>query len=224
MAGGKKMEQAKKALTFCLENLNETDRFEVIRFSTETEPFFDKLVPANKENVDKAQDFVDGLKAIGGTAIERGDEARRSSCASSRRRHAEPAVRDRLPHRRPADHRRDAARTSIVAQHRRRTRRRRNIRIFSFGIGTDVNTHLLDRIADGTNAFSQYVLPDEDMEVKLSNFYTKIKEPVLSNVQVAFSGPDIKTSQLYPGRDARPVQGRDAHRLRPLQRPRGRRR
>src|SRR5207237_4637695 len=32
---GKKMEQAKKALSFCLANLNEQDRFDVIRFSTE---------------------------------------------------------------------------------------------------------------------------------------------------------------------------------------------
>src|SRR5204862_7299086 len=35
--GGKKMEQAKKALSFCLQNLNEGDRFEIIRFSTESE-------------------------------------------------------------------------------------------------------------------------------------------------------------------------------------------
>ena len=42
------------------------------------------------------------------------------------------------------------------------------------------------------------MLPDEDLEVKLSSFYTKIKEPVLSNVQVAFTGSDIKTSQIYP--------------------------
>src|SRR5205085_5966167 len=61
-------------------------------------------------------------------------------------------------------------------------------RIFSFGIGTDVNTHLLDRIASETKAFSQYVLPNEDLEVKLSSFYTKISQPVLSNVAIAFSG------------------------------------
>jgi len=71
------------------------------------------------------------------------------------------------------------------------------VRIFSFGIGTDVNTHLLDRIAEKTNAFSQYVLPEEDIELKLSSFYTKIKEPVLSNVELAFTG-EVKVNQLYP--------------------------
>ena len=42
------------------------------------------------------------------------------------------------------------------------------------------------------------MIPTEDIEVKLSNFYTKIKDPVLSNVPLAFSGGDIRTSQIYP--------------------------
>ena len=50
-SGGKKMEQAKRALSFCLQNLNPEDRFEVVRFSTEAEPLFEKLVDASKENV-----------------------------------------------------------------------------------------------------------------------------------------------------------------------------
>src|SRR5258706_16016333 len=63
---GKKMEQAKKALSFCLANLNEKNRFEIIRFSTEAESFFDDLKPADKANVDKAQTFAKGLKPIRG--------------------------------------------------------------------------------------------------------------------------------------------------------------
>src|ERR1035441_442485 len=47
---GKKLEQAKKALQFCVENLNDSDRFEIIRFSTEVEPLFDKLVKATEAN------------------------------------------------------------------------------------------------------------------------------------------------------------------------------
>jgi Ca-activated chloride channel family protein len=63
-AGGKKMEQAKKALSFCLQNLNDGDRFEVIRFSTEAEGLFDALRPADKANVDKEQSYVQSLKHI----------------------------------------------------------------------------------------------------------------------------------------------------------------
>jgi len=37
---GAKLQQAKKALEFCVENLSGEDRFEIVRFSTEAEPLF----------------------------------------------------------------------------------------------------------------------------------------------------------------------------------------
>jgi Ca-activated chloride channel family protein len=40
MADDHKIEQAQKALLFCLKNLNKGDRFEIVRFSTEAEPLF----------------------------------------------------------------------------------------------------------------------------------------------------------------------------------------
>ncbi len=186
---GAKLDQAKKALTFCLANLNERDRFEVIRFSTEVEPFFEKLVPATKENVDKAGAFVKGLKPIGATAL---DEAMKKALRyehDAKRPYVVIFLTDGQPT--IGETREDA----IVANVEKIGG---NVRVFPFGIGTDVNTHLLDRVADGTKAFSQYVLPEEDIEVKVSNFYTKIKEPVLSNVNVAFSGEGIRASQFYP--------------------------
>src|SRR5206468_12542958 len=75
---GKKLDQAKKALQFCVENLNEDDHFEIIRFSTETEPLFNKLTAASKENRSRANDFIKELKPIGGTAI---DDALRKALA-----------------------------------------------------------------------------------------------------------------------------------------------
>ena len=73
----------------------------------------------------------------------------------------------------------------------------RSVRIFCFGIGTDVNTHLLDRLAEKTRAVSQYVLPSEDLEIKVSSFYAKINDPVLANLKLAFSGA-VKPSKMYP--------------------------
>jgi Ca-activated chloride channel family protein len=70
-------------------------------------------------------------------------------------------------------------------------------RIFCFGIGTDVNTHLLDRLTEQSRGYSTYVLPEEDIEVKVSSFYAKIKDPVLSNPTLRFTG-DIRATKLYP--------------------------
>src|SRR5207247_6845760 len=60
-----------------------------------------------------------------------------------------------------------------------------------------VNTHMLDKIAEATKAFSQYVLPDEALEVKVSSFFTKINEPVLTDLKITF--PDgVHVTGLYP--------------------------
>src|SRR4051812_32241522 len=53
---GNKLAQAKKALLFCVENLNKEDRFELIRFSTEVEPLFERLVDADEANRGKAKE------------------------------------------------------------------------------------------------------------------------------------------------------------------------
>jgi Ca-activated chloride channel family protein len=193
---GPKMNQAKKALTFCLANLNPTDRFEIIRFSTEADNLFGELKPANRENVEKATSYVKDLKPIGGTAISEALEKALAVRGTGGPPVSSPSDRPYLiiflTDGQPTvgETREDA----ITAQLKQTGS---NTRIFSFGIGTDVNTVLLDRIANDTHAFSQYVLPEEDIEVKLSNFFTKIREPVLSNVHLTFTG-DVKVSQLYP--------------------------
>jgi Ca-activated chloride channel family protein len=186
---GAKLEQAKKALKFCVENLNDGDRFEIIRFSTEVEPLFDKLVEANKSNRSRADEFIKDLKPIGGTAI---DDALKKAL-QIRAGDERPFVIIFLTDGRPTIGTTDE--DQIVAGVKKRGEGR--TRIFCFGIGTDVNTHLLDRITEETRAFSQYVLPEEDLEVKVSSFFSKIKEPVLTNPEIKFTG-DVHTTKLYP--------------------------
>src|SRR5206468_7203076 len=62
---GAKLEQAKKALLFCIESLNDKDRFEIVRFSTEVEPLFDQLVLAESPRREKARTFVKDLRPTG---------------------------------------------------------------------------------------------------------------------------------------------------------------
>ena len=187
---GAKLEQAKKALAFCVENLNDGDRFEILRFSTEVEPLFSKLSDASKDNRATARKFIESLKPIGGTAI---DDALKKAVLLRPDGDSRPYVMVFLTDGRPTVGNVDEnhilenamkAKTGLT-------------RIFCFGIGTDVNTHLLDKIAEGTKAFSTYVLPEEDIEVKVSNFFTKIKEPVLASPALTFPG-NVRVSRIYP--------------------------
>jgi len=187
---GAKLEQAKKALLFCVENLNDNDRFEIMRFATEVEPLFDKLDDATERNRSKAREFVKGLKPIGGTAI---DEALKKALALHPEKTDRPYVIIFLTDGKPTVGVTDE--DQIVGNLTKKSVG--NTRVFCFGIGTDVNTHLLDKITEETKAFSQYVLPEEDIEVKVSGFFTKIKEPVLANTRLTY--PDgLRTTKLYP--------------------------
>jgi Ca-activated chloride channel family protein len=190
---GKKLEQAKKALLFCVENLNEADRFELVRFSTEVEPLFEKLVDASKANRTKAEEFIQGLKPMGGTAIDdalkKALEIKGEGAADGRR----VSVVIFLTDGRPTIGTTDEEQILTAAKKRDEG----HTRVFSFGIGTDVNTHLLDKLSENARGFTQYVLPEEDIEVKVSSFFSKIKEPVLANPSVKFTG-GIRATKLYP--------------------------
>ena len=193
MADHGKIDQAKRALNFCLANLNDDDRFDVIRFSTEAEPLFAELESADRSHVQKARDYVGTLKPTGGTAI---DDAlatalklREDDNDSRHRPFMIVFLTDGAPTVGTTDE------DQIV---KRATDRAADVRIFCFGIGNDVNTHLLDRLADATRAASQYVLPDEDIELKVSSFYDKVKEPVLTDVKLSFGGDKVRATQLYP--------------------------
>ena len=70
------------------------------------------------------------------------------------------------------------------------------IRLFTFGVGYDVNTALLDKIASDNGGVADYVEPKEDLEVKVSNFFSKVNYPVLTDLNLDLGG--VKTDLIYP--------------------------
>jgi len=73
-----------------------------------------------------------------------------------------------------------------------------DVRIFPFGFGYDVNTTLLDRLGSENAGMSDYVQPKEDLEVKVSNFFSRVSSPVLSDIEIDWDGVDVDT--IYPRR------------------------
>jgi Ca-activated chloride channel family protein len=69
-------------------------------------------------------------------------------------------------------------------------------RIFTFGVGYDVNTFLLDQLAARNGGAADYITPDEDLEVKLSNFFARVSSPVMSDLALDL-GP-MQALEVYP--------------------------
>jgi Ca-activated chloride channel family protein len=70
------------------------------------------------------------------------------------------------------------------------------IRLFTFGVGYDVNTSLLDKLSAENRGVADYVEPKEDLEVKVSNFFSKVNFPVLTDLQLDMGG--VRTDLIYP--------------------------
>lgn len=186
---GEKMEQAQKALSFCINNLNSKDRFNIVRFSTEATALFNQLETASSSKVDEAEEYIEQLKAIGGTNIEEALDLALTTQKSTGRPHFIVFMTDGKP---------TIGETGLEALLKNvKVKNTADTRIFTFGIGTNLNTHLLDRITQMTNAYRTYVLPEEDIEIKVSDFFTKVSSPILTDLRVDFSD-DLKVSQIYP--------------------------
>jgi Ca-activated chloride channel family protein len=77
-------------------------------------------------------------------------------------------------------------------------------RIFAFGVGYDVNSRLLDRLARDNFGLSQYVRPNEDIEAAVAALYRKIGAPVMTEVTVKVDvengggGESGSVNRMYP--------------------------
>lgn len=184
-----KLVQAKKALKYGLDSLREEDRFAVIRFSTSVETFSDELQTASRERIDQVKTFVDSLKARGGTDIASALTRSLEMKQGNGRLSYVVFLTDGFP---------TIGVTNLeVIETGFRNKNSNKIRLFTFGVGEDVNTHLLDTLSQENGGVTTYVKPKDELEVKLSRFQDKIDYPVLSDAELHF-GKGVKIYDMFP--------------------------
>jgi len=194
---GKKIERARNALKFCLNSLNDGDRYNVISFSNDVAQFKDALQDFSKDAAkadlkkihDDALAWVDAIAATGGTDINTALlMALRQIDASDR-----PAyivfLTDGLPTAGETDVNKILANISQANA--------KNARLFVFGVGDRVNAIMLDKLAEDNHGANEYVLENEDIEAKVSRFYDKVASPVLSGIAVSTS-EGVEMCETYP--------------------------
>ena len=184
---GEKMDQAKEAARYVLDHLNPLDRFAIVSFATTTRSFSPSLEPAAQ--ADKGKDFLDRLEAMGSTDINRA-MIEAVGLAEEVRPTTLIFLTDGLPTE-------GVTVTGAILDNVAREAPD-NVRIFSFGVGDDVDTDLLDQISMDHGGASTYVRPGEEIDEEVSAFYRKVKMPVLSDLSLDWG--DIIVDQVYPQR------------------------
>jgi len=190
---GEKIEQARNALRYFVDQLGEADRFSIVSFDERIMPLSDELLFPNQQTLNQARRYVDGLTADGSTDIDSALREGLAILARSERR--EDATRlivfltDGLPTAGVVDD------TAIVVN-ATEFNRRIEARLHAFGVGYDVNTHLLDQLAAENGGSVTYVQPGESLEKTLTDFYDRVAHPVLTDLEIQFEGMSV--SAVYP--------------------------
>lgn len=182
---GVKWEQAQDAAAYVLDSLNPDDRFNVVVFSTGARIYSDKIEDA--EFADDAADWIYGLDANGGTDI--------NLALLTALEMAHPERPTTIMFLTDGVATEGEIETDKIMDNLREEAGN-NVRIFSFGVGDDVDTFLLDTMVQEFRGTGSYVRPSERIDEEVASLYNKISAPVLTDVELEFD--DVRVELLYP--------------------------
>jgi Ca-activated chloride channel family protein len=193
---GRKLEQARAAGRDLLGTLTPADRFRLIDFSTDVRTFRDEYESATPQHIRDAERYLGELEADGATNIEgalrralapaSADDSTREQEGSRRLRlvlfitDGEPTIGQQSP---------DAL-VSLAERELGQTR------LFTFGLGADVNTSLLEQLALHGKGTAEFVRPDESVERVVSVVAHRLTDPVITDLAVHADG--VRLTQVLP--------------------------
>ena len=195
---GVKIRQARAAGKQLLATLNSADRFRLIDFSTDVRSFRDGFVRATSANIAEGVRYLESLDATGSTNISGAlDVALRGEAPVGRLglvlfvTDGEPTVGERNP---------EAIATRVA-------RLRGDRRIFSFGVGADLNAALVERLAVEGRGTAHFVRPEESVERAVSIVASRLSSPVITDIRVYADGVRLikghpsEASDVFAGQD-----------------------
>src|SRR3989449_9591372 len=176
------IEKAKETMKLALDNLYPYDTFNLITFSGDEHILFPEPVPASKENLEKAQRFLETRQGSGGTEMMK---AVRASMDPS----------DAQGHVRIVCFMTDGYvgnEMEIIGE----VQKHPNARVFAFGIGGSVNRFLLDNMAKYGRGEVEYVALNDDGSAAARRFHERVRNPLLTDISIDWNG--LAVSDVYP--------------------------
>jgi Ca-activated chloride channel family protein len=201
MGWDNKIEQARNAASYIVNNLNEGDKFNIISFSDLVSSFQPQHVFFNPQTKADALTYINGLTATGSTDISAAFSTAIPQFAGYNDSTAKIVIflTDGLPTAGITDYNQLVNHINTLVHQTDTT-----INIFSFGIGSDVDPQLLSVISNNSNGFASF-LENNELETAITDFYDKVRNPVMLYTKAEFS-PNVvydiapfKLPNLYRG-------------------------
>jgi Ca-activated chloride channel homolog len=189
---GTKIEQAKNAASYIVQNLNEGDKFNIIDFDDVITSFSPNHVEFNSNSMNQALSYISTIYARNLTNISGAFDVAvpQFSTANDSTANIIIFLTDGQPTAGITDIEQLITHINQLIQ-----TTETNILLFSFGIGLDVNQQLLTQISTSNNGFATFLL-SEELEEVLTNFYQQIRNPVLLNTSISFDPQYL--NQIFP--------------------------
>jgi Ca-activated chloride channel family protein len=171
-----KIEQVKEAALQIIAGLKKGEAFNICIYNNTVQWFSKKPVIKTKENQEAARKYIEGVTATGGTNIH---DALLEALAQEPTEGMLPIVlflTDGLP---TVGNTSEVAIRNVVIKSNRYKRR-----VFTFGVGVDVNAPLLEKISDASRARAEFVLPKEDVEAKIGKVFKRLTGPILADTEL----------------------------------------
>ncbi len=184
---GAKIEQARSAGNQILRSLSPMDRFRLIDFSSDVRTFRDGFSTATRENLRAAERYLDQLEAQGSTNISGAlDEALSTPTQPGRLpiilflTDGQPTVGERDP--------------SAIASHVAKEIGSR--RLFTFGVGADLNVSLIEQLALEGRGTASFVRPEESVERAVGIVASRLTSPLVTDIRV--HGDGVRLLKMHP--------------------------
>jgi Ca-activated chloride channel family protein len=176
--------QAKAAISLALRKLRPSDHFNIITFSNTAQALFSEAEPADRQHLQQANHYIDGIEANGGTEMK-------------------PALLLALD----GSHRHERLRQVVFLTDgavgnedellQLISRRLGDSRLFTVGIGSAPNSYFMSRAAAMGRGTFAYIGKDTEVTEKMTSLFAKLEHPVISDLQLRPVGSD-KEIESYP--------------------------
>ena len=195
---GAKFRQAQEALAFILERLEDRDTFNLVDYNDRVSAWRPEPEAMTPENRRSALDYARNLRPGGATNIEAALKTAFRQAGSA----ASPRYLVFLTDGQPTAGEKNELK---LAEKARAADAGGAARLFAFGLGFDVNARLLDRLSGQSGGLSVFVSPDEDLEVKIASFFSRLTSPALTRPRLTADRPLNRVSpedwpDLFSGR------------------------